>query len=750
MSNHRVLLVLIGFLISLQLSAQSGGEVRGVVKGVSPEGKTERLAGAHVIWMKTSEGTATKVDGTFSMPLSEETDMLVIRFIGYQSDTVKYTGKPVKVTLQSGEMIEEALVVYEREATELSLIDPLNTQTMNRKELQKAACCNLSESFETNASVDASFTDAVTGTRQIEMLGLDGKYTQIMQDVVPSVRGLQSVYGLTYIPGDWIESIQVSKGMGSVVNGYESITGQINANTKSPDTEEKLHFNLYGNQGGRMEANANVRADVGEKWKTMVLAHGHINRTRRDMNDDGFLDNPLGETALFRNEWRFTGDNGWRGKYQLNYLSSGSQSGQFNFDPDDAVNRMLYGVVRNTERIQGFAKTGYVFDGQPWKSFGSQISGTFYDNESTFGNREYSGLQESFRINLLYSSMIGNTNHKFTTGVSYQQDGIRESLDSLNFDRTEQTPGAFFEYTWNNTEVFTLVAGMRADHSNFYGLMLSPRLHFRYSLSENTSAKLAAGRGWRTSNVIMENVGLLASSRNFFFEGNEAGNPYGMKAEEAWNYGVNLTHKFRLFYREGSLTLDYYRTDFENQVVTDLDESAGEVYFYNLENASYSNSAQVEVNYSPFRRVTLRMAYRWIDVRTKYRSGWKEKPLISEHRALANIGYETKEREDGKQWRFDVTGTFNGQMRLPKTSDNPVEYQLAGESEQFFIVNAQITRAFGKSFEVYLGGENLLNFQQENPIIANRDPFGEDFDASLVYGPIFGRMFYGGLRYTIR
>lgn len=730
-------------------SAQDVDKVKGTIKGVNPDGKTERLAGAHVIWMNTTKGTATEVDGTFTLPATDKTDSLVIRYIGYRSDTVKYTGKPVKVTLQSGKMLEEVEVVYEREATELSLIDPLNTQTLNQKELQKAACCNLSESFETNATVDASFTDAVTGTRQIRMLGLDGKYTQIMQDVIPNVRGLLSIYGLTYIPGAWIESIQLSKGMGSVINGYESMTGQINVNTKHPESDEIFHFNLYGNQGGRMEANANIKTKVGDKWKTIVLAHSELNSTRTDRNDDGFLDNPLRERALFRNEWRYKNPNGWRSKLQLNYLNSDTRSGQFDYDPSDEVGKMLYGVHRIEERVQGFAKLGYVFENQPWKSFGSQFSGTWYKNLSGFGNRSYNGEQQSFRANLMYNSMIGNTDHKFTTGLSYIQDDIRESLDSLEFGRLEQTPGAFFEYNWNQMEIFTLVGGLRADYNNFYGLMISPRFNFRYSISEMTSVKLAAGRGWRTANVIMENVGLLASDREFHFEGNSAGLPYGMEAEEATNYGINLTHKFRLLYRDGSMGLDFYRTDFQNQIVTDLDESAGEVHFYNLKHASFSNSAQAEVNYSPFKRWDVRLAYRWIDVQTKYLSGWKDKPLVSEHRGLVNIAYETRETEKEKQWKFDITGTYNGVMRLPETSGNPEEYQLDNQSNVFYIVNAQVTRVFGKRFEVYLGGENLLNVQQENPIIANEDPFGDYFDASLVYGPIFGRMVYGGLRYTI-
>jgi outer membrane receptor for ferrienterochelin and colicins len=670
---------------------------------VSGEKRLDPLPGAHVFWKGTDQGTSTNAQGFFRLNTSEGKDTLAVSFIGYGTSYMVYAGqKQLEIVLTAGEQLEAAEISAERDATSISLLNPLNAQTLGRKELAKAACCNLSESFETNASVDAAFTDAVTGTRQIRMLGLDGKYTQIMTDNMPSVRGLAVIYGLNYIPGPWIDQIYISKGAGSVTAGYESITGQINVGMKNPENAEAYHLNVYGNQGGRMEINALTNQKVSDRWGTTLLVHSELNDTRMDRNNDEFLDNPLMKDIIVRNEWKYTGTKGVRGEYQVTGLAQESTAGQLNFDPDQAGDD-LWGASRNTQQVEASAKTGYVFPLMNWKSIGSQFSGVWHKQDATFGLREYSGEQQTFRGNVLFSSIIGTTDHKFVTGVSYVHDAYKEQLDSAEYVRTEKVPGAFFEYTWTQLERFSLVAGMRIDNNSAYGLFWTPRLHFRYSVNENNSIKLGAGKGYRTANIIMENVGQLASSRRWIIESQDKVPGFGLKPEEAYNFGLNWTSKFRLNYRDASIQLDFYRTQFENQVITDLDQETHAVYFYNLDGQSYSNSAQVEFGWTPARRVELRLAYRWLDVKADYKQGLLDVPLISTHRAFANVGYATKPNAKKAHWKVDVTTNWIGSTRIPFTGTNPEEYQLDERSEDFVQVNGQITRVFNESFDIYLG-----------------------------------------------
>ena len=736
-------------LLPLGMMAQDfiGGKVVG--QKPSYPSQTEPLVGAAIYWSKTRLGTVTDVNGEYRLQVAPNSDTLVVSYVGYKSEIFKHTGEStVDVKLILGEELGAADIEAERHSTEMSLINPLNVQTLDEKELCKAACCNLSESFETNAAVDASFTDAVTGTRQIRMLGLDGKYTQIMKDNIPLVRGLSTIYGLNYVPGAWINSIQISKGVGSVVNGYESITGQINVEHKNPDNAEKMYINVFYNRAGRIELNANFKQKINEKLSTTLLTHGEFLDRRWDMNNDGFIDAPLKKDVIVRNEWTLHSGS-LNGTYQFTYLIQEKLAGQMNFQPIQEALSPDWGMHLVAERMEAAAKTGYVLNEEKARSFGSQFSYSQYTIDSEFGDKEYDGFQRSFRANVLFGTDLGSEEHKLMTGVSYVYDEFDETFDHLDYDRVEKVPGVFAEYTWVRPERFTVVAGMRADEHNLFGTLLSPRFHARYSITEQTSVKVGGGIGYRTPNVVMENVGLLASARTWVIRGNANQANFGLPMESAMNLGVNVLQKFRLFYRDASISADFYRTNFTDQLIIDLDQDAQQVNVYALEGESFSNSAQVELQFSPARRFEVRTAYRWLDVQSQYDQGMLTKAMVSNHRAFSNFAYETKMTDTDSQWKFDATVQWIGEARIPDTSTNPEQYRAQAMSDDFVMFNAQVTRVFNKGFEIYLGGENLANFRQSRPIISADQPFGEHFDASLVWGPIFGRMFYGGLRWKI-
>ena len=753
------------------------------------------LPGASVIWKGTTVGTVTDVFGFFKLPALNLGDTLQVSMIGYETVGLVYTGWDyLDIPLEPGVLLNEAQIETKQSTTSISLLDPLNIQQLNRKELAKAACCKLSDAFETNASVDASFTDAVTGTRQIRMLGLDGKYTQLLVDNLPGPRGLNVVQGLSFIPGPWIDNISISKGTGSVTNGYESITGQINVAMRNPENAEPFHVNLYVNGVGRMEWNHVSRHQVSRRWSTALLSHAELGTMINDRNDDTFLDTPLKRDLVLRNEWKFRGDRGIRGEYTISSVMMNRLAGQsMAFSESDSPFALLQPYLVNTSsdapwtaatkisRIEASAKTGFVFPEKSWQSIGTQFVASTHRQEHKFGNRSYKGTEDYFRGNILFSSIINNTDHKFTTGVSVVYDDFNEigtwgaeydEWDSENdtLSRTEIVPGAFFEYTWTPLERLVVVAGLRGDHHNLYGNFASPRLHVRYSLAEETSIKLVAGRGFRTANVFMEQLGSWASNRRWDIQEDLA-------PEVATNVGVNLISKFRLNSRAASISLDGYFTNFDNRIVVDLYNSPQEVSIYNLNNSggyqsrSSSTTVQLEFDWSLHRRLDIRAAYRWVNAVTGYASGdfdaengfeMQQDPYVSIHRAFTQLSYASKASKDGKQTRIDATVQWVGPQALPIPGAMEME-MVPGEpmepmqnmhpsiSPSFVQVNLQLTQVLPGNLELYIGVENMTNVMQMSPIAGvNEGVLNlENFDASLIYGPIMGRLSYAGLRWTL-
>lgn len=738
-------------------------KVLGVVSHIHDDGSEEPVAGANVYWLGTSVITTTGPNGVFMIERVEKADQLVISFTGFESDTLTVGNEAsVRVHLKAQRVLDEVTIEGWKPTTGVDHSRGINTIVMMEEELFKAACCNLSESFETNPSVDVSFTDAITGTRQIQMLGLAGPHTMISIENMPGVRGLAASQGIQFIPGSWINSIEVTKGVGSVVNGYESIAGQINVELKKPEESDKLFINAYVNQSGRSEANANFTKMVGRKWATTFLLHGSARPFDMDQNEDGFLDFPTGTQYNFMNRWVFNSGTGWLAQFGVKWLRDGKLGGQMGFDPDfDKFNTRRYGFEMNTDRMEAFGKLGYQFENKPYQSVGLQVSATSHDHESYFGLLAHDASERTFYSNLIYQSIVGSTNHTFKTGLSFMHSayderwasgmhlvsvidgGVRVS-DLIDFDRIESVPGAFLEYTYHALDKFTVIAGLRVDHHNLFGTLFTPRLHTRFDVGPVTTVRLSAGKGTRIANLLTENTGVLASSRSLVFSNLQSQEAYGFKPDVAWNYGLNFSQEFNLDYRPGSFTLDYFYTDFDDQVVLDVDQSPGEANFYALDGRSYSHSFQAQVDYQLIRRLDVRLAYRWLNVKTDYKDGLLSKPLIAPHRAFANFAYETRNR-----WKFDYTVQWFGEQRIPNTRMNPTGYRLPAYAPSYVLMNAQVTKDFNSKWSVYLGIENIGDYKLNDPIISNEEPFSQYFDSSLVWGPIFGRMAYAGFRFRL-
>lgn len=741
------ILFILGLLPFLAISQN---DLQGVILEVDEQKSEIPVAGANVYWLNTAVGAVTNFDGEFTIPYKEEYEKLVISFVGYKTDTLSVNSvKPIKHVLEPTSALEEVVVTSRNQATAKSYLQSANIITVSSDELLKAACCNLSESFETNPSIDVNFADAISGTRQIKMLGLTTPYILIATENIPSIRGASQAYGLSFIPGTWVESIQITKGAGSVVNGFESIAGQINAELVKPTTDKKLFVNLYGASSERLELNTHLNTKVSDKWDTGLYVHGSTLNQKHDINDDNFMDMPIYNQINLMNRWQYTNlEKGFVSFINLKYLNDGKQTGELDFDPNtDKGTTNAWGSEIDTERYEVSAKLGYVNPEIPYQSIGVQTAFSRHEQDSYFGLNVYDIVQNSLYANAIYNTLIGDTRHKVKTGISYTYDDYDEVVNTDNYRRTESSVGAFFEYNYDNLSNLNLTAGLRVDQHNLFGFFVTPRLHLRYTPWEKSAFRASVGRGKRSANIFTENQQIFATSRTVNIL-NSGGDIYGLDPEIAWNYGVSYLQGFNLFGRKGDITFDYYRTDFQNQVVVDYENPLA-VSFYNLEGDSYANSFQAEVNYNVFEYFDLRLAYKFYDVKTQYQTGKLEKPLTPKHRFFANVGYETHTKDSGAQWKFDATYNWLSKQRFSSTRTNPVAYQLPDYTPTVGTLNLQITKVFSPKFEVYLGGENVTNVRQDNPILAAADPFGANFDSTFVYGPVFGSMYYAGLRFKI-
>lgn len=734
MLSQKTFLVIL-FAVSIILSSHAlADNLSGVIFGEDSEGIKTELKNATVQWLNSDIGVYTDNKGFFEIKRNSKYHDLVIRYVGYISDTIHapHDSDYIEVTLKQHLELEGVEVSAQNQSQRIEKSTVTSTQTITTQGLKKAACCNLGESFQTNASVDVSYSDAVSGAKQIMLLGLQGKYTQMMTENIPNLRGAAIKYGLNYVPGSWMDEISISKGTSSVRNGFESITGQINVGFKQPQTSEKLYLNLYANRFGRFEANANSNYILSPNASTMLMVHGNMMQNPIDMNNDNFVDIPVVSQLNIFNRWNFDSEN-WENKSGIKYLIEDRIGGQNAFV--DRSSNDGYGIDINTQRIETFTKNGFILGEH--KSIGTILSFSHHDQNSFYGTNAFDIKHNSFYANFLFDTPLFSESHIISTGVSWQYDNYNQFFNQIDNSMEESVPGAFLEYVFTGVDDLTLTGGMRIDNHNNFGTFFTPRLHAKYQISDFTTLRASAGKGFRSPQIFAENTGIMISSREFVVDGN-----IGM--EEAWNYGINFTTDLLIGNTYVTLNADFYRTDFINQVIVDLDQSVDKAVFYNLDGDSYANSMQFELIIEPMQGLTLNTAYRWNDVMQTINGELMQKPLISPHKGFLNVEYETS----NESWNFDVTLEFVGSGRLPNTRSNPLVHQRPEFFDPFMLLHSQITKKFD-TFEIYLGGENLTDFKQENPIIASDDPFGQFFDSSMIYAPIFGQNIYLGVRYNL-
>lgn len=667
---------------------------------------------------------------------------------GMMNDTIKVKGNDeTEEILVNGDVeIDEVVVVERRKGLTKSRSSVTNVDIISSAELARAACCNLGESFTTNPSVDVSYSDATTGAKQIKLLGLSGTYVQMLTENIPNYRGTAAPFSLGYIPGPWMESIQVSKGSSSVKNGYEAITGQINVEFKKPQSTQSVNVNLYANTKQKYEANFDANIHLNERLSTSLLGHYENGNKAHDDNEDGFLDMPKVEQYHFQNRWAWMGDHYvFQASIQAmkEDRTSGQDSHSHTEESTSSTGTELYQIGIETERYEAFTKNAYIFNKEKSTNVALILAGSLHKQDANYGYKLYNVDQKNAYVSLMFETTFDKHN-SLSTGLSlnydyydqeYRLDNETETTPTKDTEK-ETVPGAYIQYTYNWEDKLILMGGLRIDHSNLYGTFVTPRAHIKYAPNEYVNLRASVGKGYRTNHVLAENNYLLASGRKVSIEAD-------LEQEEAWNYGISSSFYLPLCGKTLNINMEYYYTNFLHQMVIDLDSDPHAVQFKNLEGDSYSHTFQVEASYPFFKGFTLTAAYRLTDVKTTYNGELKERPLTSKYKGLLTASYQTPLG----LWQFDVTFQLNGGGRMPTpyTTDEDMpswdtRYKAYGQ------LSAQITRWF-RHWSIYVGGENMTNFKQKDPIVSASDPWSTNFDSTLVWGPVHGAIYYLGIRY---
>ena len=714
-------------VFSCFLAITSFSQVRGVVKDQSGS----VLIGANVVWIGTNYGTSTDANGSFVLERRPNMNTIVVSFVGFDNDTISCEGLDfVEVTL-SGEITLDDVVVKAQRPGRMKARGAENIEILTNTELCRAACCNLGESFSTNPSVDVNYTDAATGAKQIKLLGLSGSYVQMLTENVPAFRGAAAPFSLGYIPGTWMQSIQVSKGAATVKNGYESITGQINVEYLKPQSDEELDVNLFLDSHMKIETNIEGNYHFNDALSTGLLAHYENMWMEHDGNDDGFMDMPKVQQFDFMNRWMYKKDRYIMQTY-VKALKEDRKGGQM----EDAHNHVkvadnqLYRINIESERYEGVLKNAYIFDEVHNTNVALILSGSIHKMNSLYGLKTYDVDNNNAYAQLMFETEF-TPRHSISTGLSFNHDCFDERwtlVPDLVKAPDENIVGAYAQYTFNLDDKLVLMAGMRGDHSDLYGTFFTPRAHVKWAPCDLLKLRFSAGKGYRTPRPMLDNHTLLASSRNIIVDNN-------LKQEEAWNYGATASFDIDIFEKCLIINLEYYYTNFTNQVVTDLDSDAHKVRFSNLDGISYSHTFQIDATYPFFEGFSLLGAFRYNDVKTTVNGVLREKPLTSRYKGLMTATYKTPL----EIWQFDVTMQVNGGGRMPDGF---------GTFDAYPILNAQILRWF-RWGNIYIGGENLTNFKHKNPIVGCHDPWGDNFDATMIWGPVDGIMFYAGIKWKL-
>ena len=784
----KIKIILFTFSALAACGVVAAQDVRGTVR----DAEGQPLIGASVYWADTNVGASTDAEGAFQLHRVKNRDKLVAGYLGYVNDTLQVTSGATRADFAltaEGVALDDVVIEGTQSGNYVKRDGIMKGEMISFAGLCKMACCNLAESFENSASVTVGYSDAISGARQIKMLGLAGTYTQILDENRPIMRGLSAPYGLSYTPGMWLNSIQVSKGVSSVTAGHEAITGQINLEHRKPTDNERLFVNLYLDDELRPELNLSTALPVSRdgKLSTVILLHGSMDTDVRKMdhNRDGFRDLPKADQINVANKWLYAADNGMQIRWGWKFVQENRLGGMYGYKNTSAMRAAmsenwdwertgmsmpLYGSHIRNRGANGYFKIGMpigpsVYDDEEQDEMRSNLALVVdfdhFNEDAYFGLNDYAGNENTLSANLMYAHYF-TYRSSLNVGVQGHLSYLRETLDNrtpwiaeapgafYDLDRTENEAGAYAEYTYTIKDKFSLVAGVRGDYNSYYDkFYFTPRGHVKWNITPTTTLRASAGLGYRSTNVVTDNIGMLATGRSIVFSGSASESSFRAldRMEQALTVGGSLTQVFSLLGQENlTLSFDYFRTQFYNSVVADQEWNPQYIDIYDTRGRSYTDTYQVDLSWTPVERLDIFATFRYTDSemtidRPDGGTARVERPLVSRYKTLLNIQYATKFR----RWVFDATAQLNGPARIPSQNGILAEDSYSPRYPMFY---AQVSRKVGK-FDIYVGCENIADYRQPEPILHASNPYSYEFNSMNVWGPLMGRKFYIGMRLNI-
>ncbi len=737
----RLVALLFSFLILINIDAQ-------VITGKVTDITGKPLSGANIIWQNTNIGTSTNEAGEFSISdLSEGERTLLISFVGFSPEKIK-VGKLKHWTIQLIEdaTLAEVNITAKGQASRFAN-EPAKVEVLGVREIQRAACCSLAGCFSTNSNVDANVTNVVTDAKELRILGLSGVYNQVLVDGLPLIQGLAYPYGPGSYPGTMIEKIFVTKGANSVLQGFESISGQINIEFHRPENAPQLFLNAFANSFGESQYNVNYMVKKAA-WSNLSVGHLTLPAASIDRDGDGFRDIVKTNRVSIYNRWSY--DNSekpkWRTTIGLRYLNEQREGGSTRFDRDQHLGTSLvYGQHVDIQHGEAYTKTNFII-GQS-SSLILLNSAFAQKQESYFGVKKYLGKQFNLTSALYLDHYYGSANHNLKVGLSHRHNKLREDItflediSFLNYQGTYFTnydiPGLFAENKLTFSK-FTVLTGLRADHFAGFGWKATPRILVRANLSPDTDIRFNVGKGYRWAHIFSENANLLAGNRRLVIANNLA-------PEEAINLGLNFVQT--LHWNEINITLsgDAYLTYFQNQIFPDYDTEVNTAIVQNFFGKSVSKSYQLENKWIFTQQFDVKLAYNFLEVYRELEGVQQDLPFIPRHKWTANTSYSTP----NDHWQIDLTWRRIGSKRLPSTVNYPDPYKQPSSSDPYQQWDLQLTHRW-TNFQLYGGIENIFDFRQKFPILGYDQPFGNFFDPAFNWGPTKGREFYLGVRYSVQ
>ena len=784
--KNKVIILLVG-LMFMPFVAMAQRVVTGTVVDANTE---QPLIGASLYWKNTTAGATTSVDGSFSIRRVSGFETLVVDYLGYDILEIEMADKDentvtIKLT-PSAVDIDEVVIEGQQRGNYAKQGGITRQEQISFAGLCKMACCSLAESFENSASVTVGYSDAISGARQIKMLGLAGTYTQILDENRPIMQGAGATYGLSYTPGMWLNSIQVSKGVASVTAGHEAITGQINLEHRKPTDDERFFLNVYFDSELRPEINMSsaIPLTPDKSLSTVIMAHGSLDTASHDMNEDGFSDMPKANQINVANKWLWQNKDGVQLRWGWKVVNENRLGGQMGYNKalyEEMVSNLesnIYGSAIHNRNINAYIKAGIpvgyerTFTGDPADAVQNNVAMVFdYDNyvtDSYFGRSNIDVKENTFRFNATYAHYFTQRS-SLNAGASFYARMMNDVYShfgsndghvwGLNNNSTLMEPGVFAEYTYQIEDKFSLVAGIRGDYAmvgdNYYianaknELIVTPRAHIRWSITPRTTLRASAGMGSRRQNLVTDNIWMMTTSREIL-------NLDGLNndMEQALTVGGSLSQTFPLAGDDmATISFDYFRSQFFNTMVFDQETADNTILIYNSKGKSFTDNYQVDFNWTPFRGFDLFATFRYTNAKiTLERDGEEvlvERPLTSRYKGLINIQYAVG------RWVFDATAQLNGPVRLPELDGDLVKAQenpsLSPIYPMFF---AQVSYKIS-NLTLYAGCENIANYMQgvkghgQAPILGGTTPYDPGFNSSAVWGPLMGRKFYIGLRLNI-